>query len=745
MKNLTQKVILSLLICTALSFASTDYTDSIVAAVGAPLATNITHRFVVTGFSIGNPITLYALGRSYNTGLLSSKSVKWSITSGLSKYPAIISAADGRTGPSFTFTPQPDMSSTSDQSDSGNIRLTFTNELSQIKTYNIMFVIIDQTDRTSPNSVAIFNATDYLPNAVDPAALESLFVNKYDVPGLTVTKVPGDTVVELYSLLFSKRAGFAPKYKGLDTVKSWLVRPSVSVPRLYGDISSITYTNHFAPRNDTIDVVSSIDSTRRVFVRWAYGTQRFLNLQARAGSLNDNVSRRISGKDISMLDQKVSSDTVYACVRDEHENFISYIDTIEWRIVNSGYSSYVNFTQSNPCIISKVQNGIQEYTMTAKIPAGKSIIGTGDTLRSALYDTLRISLSASGFDDFRIVLSPGSSYNSMGTIFSEFTSPPTSSILKIRAADTVSGTNFPKFRAYMHRIGTLGMLPSGWEVASQSIKWYYKNYAPFGNRPDTIYYESERVIKPLFHIAGLVDTLIAEFNYDGKTFRDSVCFQTLPAYATIYAISCPDTVIAGDSSAFMITIKDHNSVPVVDTSLIPKRVEMFSSSSVFMFRGQDGWITGLDPDFATNVPVKFQDGVTANLIKSSVSGRISFSVRFILNPGDTVWDAFDIFVKSKNSVENNNSLVPETFELHQNSPNPYNPFTKISYALPEDGNVTLQVFSLSGKLLKTISNRNLKAGFYTEKINANEFGSGLFLYRLKSGKHELTKTMTIMR
>ncbi|MBL8028993.1 MAG: hypothetical protein JNL74_21400 [Fibrobacteres bacterium] len=620
-----------------------DFYDSVVIAVGTPIASNITNIYSVSGtveeLSLRPPVTFHVLGRSRNTGRYDTLTGNWTVLSGLTKYPAIIGDVNGKVSRNVQFSISPDMASPLSQSDSGYVRVSYVNVLGQAKSYQIFVRIIDNTDRTSANSVAVFLASDYLPNQNNSAALESLFVNYYDVPLRSFTKAPLDTVLEVYALLFSKRSGFRPKYKGLDTVDSWTVRPGVSVTPPTGSASSLTYTNHFAPRVDTIEVTSSIDSTRRIIVTWSYGTGRVLSLESRAGRQNDNVAGRIIGKDVSLLDQHISTDTVYASLRDEFGNFISYNDTIEWRIINSGYSSYVDFTQTNPSIITKVQNGQQEYTMTATIPSGSSVVGTGGTLSTSLRDTLRVNLSASGFDNMRAVITGGQTFTSCGNTYQEYVAPATSEVVCVRAGDAQSDSLFPSFTAYIHKIGQAGILPSGWEQASQGIKWYYTNYAPFAVTADTapLYNVATRRIKPRYHIAGLIDTMIAEWYYNNTYYRDTVRFRTLPPYPANCVIDMPNTLTAGESAAVVISFIDHNNQPVTDPSVLPSNVSLLASNTSLQFRGSSGWISGLDSVFAQTEGISFTSGVSTNYIRSTkTSDSLVFTISIARRPGDTV-------------------------------------------------------------------------------------------------------------
>jgi large repetitive protein len=90
--------------------------------------------------------------------------------------------------------------------------------------------------------------------------------------------------------------------------------------------------------------------------------------------------------------------------------------------------------------------------------------------------------------------------------------------------------------------------------------------------------------------------------------------------------------------------------------------------------------------------------------------------------------------------------VPAKFSLSQNYPNPFNPNTKIEFEIPNISNVTLKVYDISGKeVLTVINNEYLNAGYYTLTIDVGKLSSGLYFYRLSSGKFDLTKKMMLLK
>ena len=77
---------------------------------------------------------------------------------------------------------------------------------------------------------------------------------------------------------------------------------------------------------------------------------------------------------------------------------------------------------------------------------------------------------------------------------------------------------------------------------------------------------------------------------------------------------------------------------------------------------------------------------------------------------------------------------PKNFELLQNYPNPFNPSTKISYNLPSDSRVTLEVYNVLGVRIGQLVNQDQSAGYYSVDFNSFSLNkgvsSGVYLYKI---------------
>ncbi|MBI2417930.1 MAG: T9SS type A sorting domain-containing protein [Ignavibacteriales bacterium] len=90
-------------------------------------------------------------------------------------------------------------------------------------------------------------------------------------------------------------------------------------------------------------------------------------------------------------------------------------------------------------------------------------------------------------------------------------------------------------------------------------------------------------------------------------------------------------------------------------------------------------------------------------------------------------------------------VLPLDYTLSQNYPNPFNPSTTIAYTLPVNGYLTLQVYSVTGQLVKTLVAGFQEAGYYTIGFSDFHLASGTYIYRLSANNRILTQKMLYLK
>ena len=95
-------------------------------------------------------------------------------------------------------------------------------------------------------------------------------------------------------------------------------------------------------------------------------------------------------------------------------------------------------------------------------------------------------------------------------------------------------------------------------------------------------------------------------------------------------------------------------------------------------------------------------------------------------------------------------LIPEVFALHQNYPNPFNPTTMLRYDLPEDALVTITIFDVMGRSIKSLINSNQTAGYRSVRWDAtNDHGqgvsAGMYIYTIQAGEFRDVRKMVLLK
>lgn len=183
----------------------------------------------------------------------------------------------------------------------------------------------------------------------------------------------------------------------------------------------------------------------------------------------------------------------------------------------------------------------------------------------------------------------------------------------------------------------------------------------------------------------------------------------------------------------------------------------------------NGYLHAIKPDGtqAGNFPIYLNDNLKAtpaigdvdgdgdiDLAISNISGMQLLDLKRI---GESPW-IFHRGNPGRNgnmtepfSTDNEELDVAEvTTNLLGNYPNPFNPETAIYYSLKDAGRVSLEIYNLKGQKVKTLINKNQAAGnhsiVWNGKDNNNKsVASGIYFYRIKSGKYSSTKKMILMK
>jgi hypothetical protein len=114
------------------------------------------------------------------------------------------------------------------------------------------------------------------------------------------------------------------------------------------------------------------------------------------------------------------------------------------------------------------------------------------------------------------------------------------------------------------------------------------------------------------------------------------------------------------------------------------------------------------------------------------------------NEGATI--LLDLVEVTSNPVGiNNGNKVPLSYTLEQNYPNPFNPTTFISYSIPQPGTVKLILYDVQGKEVGVLLNEFKSAGSHTFRLDAGFLSSGVYFYKILSGRFTDTRRMILLK
>jgi hypothetical protein len=96
------------------------------------------------------------------------------------------------------------------------------------------------------------------------------------------------------------------------------------------------------------------------------------------------------------------------------------------------------------------------------------------------------------------------------------------------------------------------------------------------------------------------------------------------------------------------------------------------------------------------------------------------------------------------------SLPAKPLTLSQNFPNPFNPVTTIKFFNPVQQNITLTIYEIGGRRIKTLIDAERGMGWHAVQWDGandsgNRVGSAIYHYRLTGGKKALTKKLVMLR
>jgi enterochelin esterase family protein len=111
----------------------------------------------------------------------------------------------------------------------------------------------------------------------------------------------------------------------------------------------------------------------------------------------------------------------------------------------------------------------------------------------------------------------------------------------------------------------------------------------------------------------------------------------------------------------------------------------------------------------------------------------------------TIDEMLEYFFPVMPSVEDDEKISPEGFNLYQNYPNPFNPATNIGYRIIESAFVSLKIYDSLGREVSSLVTEIKSPGTYEVEFADASLSSGIYFYTLNVNDFFETKSMVLLK
>jgi len=238
------------------------------------------------------------------------------------------------------------------------------------------------------------------------------------------------------------------------------------------------------------------------------------------------------------------------------------------------------------------------------------------------------------------------------------------------------------------------------------------------------------------------------------TVKFPVELQGAPARQARNNVASIKDIAVGDTLTASIWIKAKNLYP----DSVAAVGDQWSVAITPILHNTMGNNAGFGDFWASDIPLVFPAQTEFDWTQFSVDFAVrenteAVSVR--IHPlgrfkGTIYADNLEIKKKESTTDVVDNSVQPKQFELENNYPNPFNPTTTLTYAVPRESNVALVIYNVLGQKVRTLVSDFKTAGKYSVvwnglDDNGNAVSSGVYLYSLISGDVTLVKKMIMLK
>ena len=260
---------------------------------------------------------------------------------------------------------------------------------------------------------------------------------------------------------------------------------------------------------------------------------------------------------------------------------------------------------------------------------------------------------------------------------------------------------------------TLGIISH----VSSGGNWFFKNLIERGVNVDILgisYY-------PMWH--GNLTDLNKNLNKLGNEFQKPIL---------IIETAYPFTLESND---------DTNNIVGLETQLL----ENYQASEQGQFSFLNDLITLVNnSDYGLGVCYWAPDWISTRQFGSPWENQTLFNFH-----GELL-NTISAFTNSLRSKESNSEIIPNSFELYQNFPNPFNPITTIKFNMPKSEFINLTIYNIKGQKIRNLINEFKNFGDHKISWDGkNNFGesvpTGIYFYKINNSNQIVIKKMMLIK
>ena len=194
-----------------------------------------------------------------------------------------------------------------------------------------------------------------------------------------------------------------------------------------------------------------------------------------------------------------------------------------------------------------------------------------------------------------------------------------------------------------------------------------------------------------------------------------------------------DSILAGDlcGGAFVVSFSNNSLITALgDTSMDLLHISLTKKDSNYTAK-----ITRLISGF--NSPLGIE--MLGNKLYVVETG-----LQYPPNPSPKLWE-ITLPEKGTTGIRTDKNVIPASYKLEQNFPNPFNPSTTIKYSVHKEGLVKIILYDVLGREVTSLVNEVKPVGNYEVNFSASNLTSGVYFYRMQAGNFIQVKKMILMK